>query len=215
MKILAIMFLGISSFPLCGAPSHKWPLIQPTEQTARLELPNIDAPERSETAKGMGTLDVIIKSQQGDPTYKIECGTPDRSRDGVFEYSGDFQCRMILWGIEVSKVDLLSEMQDRSHDWQSRARFFASEVSNHCGAIPEFGRLRNFRLRGMKISLEMSDIHADESGSVPTLTAFTFKVSVVPDTTATSNVAQAPEVDPKWRALSCSLDDSVPVHFRR
>jgi hypothetical protein len=215
VTVLVLMFVGFVFIPLHGSPLRQWPVIEPVEQTVSLNLPDIDDPKRSEYTSGKQTIDVTIKSLQGDPVYKIECGTPDRSSAQTFEYSGDFQCRMILWGSETSAIDLLSEIPNSTHDWQSRARFFASEVLGSCGAIPELGRVRNFRLRGMKVTLAMSEIKPDTSGKVPTLRSFTFRVDVESDSTEQSSIALAPTTDPKWRATSCSLDDSVPAHFGR
>jgi hypothetical protein len=215
MKAFVVMMTVVLCLPLYGVPGRQWPLIQATVMNERMNLPNIDNPNRLENVRGQRVVDVVVKSAQGVPVYKIECGTPDRSNAEIFEYSGDFQCRMIPWGSEVSRIDLFSEMPNRSHDWQSRARFFASEVLGSCGAIPEFGRIRSFRLRGMKITLAMSDIDADMSGKVPTLNAFNFKVTVVPDPAATSSIVEVPELDPKWRNVNCSLDDSVSAHFRK
>lgn len=199
----------------CAFSQGTWPSVKPVDKTALMVLPDIDNPNRFEQQSGSRTIDVVVVTPRDIPIYKIECGTPDRSNGHVFEYSGDFQCRMIPWGKESSSSDLLSEVPKSTHDWQSRARFFANEVLGLCGSVPDFGRVRTFRLRGMKITLTMSNVEADESGRVPTLREFDFRVAITPDPTAVSHIAEPPVVDPKWRSTKCPLDDSVEVHFAR
>jgi hypothetical protein len=205
--VLLISLLSVSAF------AQAWPSIQPVQKIERISLPNIDDPNHLKETGFNSTLDLAIRSTKGDLLYKIECGNPDRSDAKVFEYSGDFQCRMIVAGKEVTTVDLLSEVPRSTHDWQSRARFFASEVLGRCGDIADYGRERTFLLRGMKITLAMSDIQADRSGRVPTLREFTFKVDVVPDSPANSRIAEAPLKSSRSEIPGCPLDNSVPVHL--
>jgi hypothetical protein len=201
---------------LPGFAQERWPTVQPEQRSKRISLPNIDDPTSAAAKdKSNSTFDLTIRSSTGAPLYNIECGSPDRSDAKVFEYSGDFQCRMIPAGSEISSEDLLSEVPHRTHDWQSRARFFASEVLGKCGEIADYGRERTFRLRGMKLTLSMENIQADRSGRVPTLRGFTFQAVVVPYPNATSRVAEAPVLSPSVQSSGCPLDDSVPVHFRK
>jgi hypothetical protein len=199
-----------------GFAQDRWPPVQPEQKSEKITLPDIDDPARAAVkSTGKTTFDLMIRSSTGVPLYNIECGSPDRSNAKVFEYSGDFQCRMVPAGSEISSEDLLSEVPHRTHDWQSRARFFASEVLGKCGEIVDYGRERTFRLRGMKVTLSMADIQADQSGRVPTLRGFTFQVVVVPDSNATSRIAEAPVPSPNVKSSGCPLDDSVSVHFRK
>ncbi len=215
MRVLVYLVLLISLLPALASAQESWPPIQPAQKVEKMSLPDIDDPNHLKESSINSTFDLAIRSTNGDLLYKIECGNPDRSDAKVFEYSGDFQCRMISGADETSSVDLLSEVPHRTHDWQSRARFFANEVSGRCGEIADYGRERIFRLRGMKVTLTMSDIQVDRSGRVPTIRRFTFRVDVVPEASATSQVAEAPSLSSRSKIPGCSLDDSVPVHFRR
>jgi len=214
MRALIYLAYLLPILQIRGVSQERWPVVQPVQKSQRIILPDIDDPnhvnDSSQTA-----FDLTIRSPKGFTLYQIECGNPDRSNSYVFEYSGDFQCRMIPAGSEISSEDLLSEVPHATHDWQSRARFFASEVLGRCGEIADYGRVRTFRLRGMKLTLSMVDIQADRSGRVPTLRGFTFQVAVVPDLNATSRVAEAPVLSPSMKSPDCPLDDSVPVNFRK
>jgi len=215
MRVFVYLALLISLLHVLAFAQDNWPLIQPAQKVEKISLPDIDDPNHLKAAGFNSTFDLAIRSTKGDLLYKIECGNPDRSDAKVFEYSGDFQCRMIVAGKEVTSVDLLSEVFRSTHDWQSRARFFASEVLGRCGEIADYGRERTFRLRGMKITLAMSDIKADKSGLVPTLQEFTFRADAVPDASAKSQVAEAPDPSLRSESLGCPLDNSVPVNFRK
>lgn len=48
---------------------------------------------------------------------------------------------------------LLVETDNQSADWQTRARFLLPELTGACGNVPDFGRVRTFNLRGMKLTL--------------------------------------------------------------
>lgn len=213
MRALVYPTLLMSLLAIPAFTQKRWPLIQPAQKIKRITLPNIDDPNHLKEAGVNSNFDLMIRSIKGDLLYKIECGNPDRSDAKVFEYSGDFQCRMIVAGKEVTPVDLLSEVSRSTHDWQSRARFFANEVLGRCGEIIDYGRERTFRLRGMKITLAMSDIQADKSGRVPTLEGFIFRADAVPDPSAKSWIAEAPRPSLRPESTGCHLDNSVPVHF--
>jgi hypothetical protein len=213
MRVLVYLALLIPLLPVSAFAQKNWPLMQPAQKIEKISLPNIDDPDHLKETGFNSTFDLAIRSAQGDTLYKIECGNPDRSDAKVFEYSGDFQCRLIVAREEVTPVDLLSEVSHSTHDWQSRARFFASEVLGQCGEVADYGRVRKFRLRGMQITLSMSDIKANKSGRVPTLQEFTFRADVVPDGSAKSQVAEAPHPSLRSELPGCPLDNSVPVHF--
>jgi len=138
----------------------------------------------------------------GQPLYLLEChsmayGLAQSRPD--FDYSGDFECRLTPSDGSGKFSTLLTEEQDPTRDWQSRARFLAPELRGKCGAYVDYGLVRRFRLRGMELALEMSDVTfkswpatVDDPSE---LKSFAFAVGVRPDSTAISEIAETPDVD--------------------
>ncbi len=203
MKIaIGILF----TFLLCSAgvvhAAQPWPEIQSARQTFHIELPSAQP-----------DVNFVIRSRAGRAAYKIDCGTYE-TPIGAFDYSGEFECRLISLYQLMKYSTLFTENPHQDADWESRARFFAKEVVDPCGQIPNFGRVRTFALRGMKVTLELSDIRFAGQGKDLKLKSFDFTISVDEDKNAQSAIAEPPLLDPKWKALLCPLDDSVTPHFR-
>ena len=95
---------------------------------------------------------------------------------------------------------LLTDNPHQSRDWESRGRFLADELFGSCARYPEYGAVRHFRLRGMRITLSLADIVFDTSTGVGDrsanglmgLSSFRFAFSVEPDSTAQSEIAELP-----------------------
>jgi hypothetical protein len=71
------------------------------------------------------------------------------------------------------------------------------EVEGTCGAWPEFGKKRTFRLRGMKLTLEIKDFAVDPERRAgdrrkPAFTSLRMAVTVEADPSAASAIAAAP-----------------------
>jgi hypothetical protein len=117
----------------------------------------------------------------------MQCNTAGYSGDPNFDYSGDFECR--LSSVEASDrySTLLTEDPHQSRDWESRGRFFASQLEGECARIPQFGATRNFQLRGMALILEISNpVFADGRK----LKSLRLSVVVRPDASAQSEIAR-------------------------
>src|SRR5262245_55221528 len=118
--------------------------------------------------------------------------------DPDFEYSGDFECRLTSLVAPSRYSTLLTDNPNQSHDWESRGRFLADELFRSCVSYPEYGAVRHFRLRGMKITLSLSNIVFDTSAGVRStngllgLSSFRFAFSVEPDSTAHGEIAEVP-----------------------
>jgi hypothetical protein len=133
---------------------------------------------------------VLVPRQEGGTVYKLEChnGNYDDQREMTF--SGDFQCALYaLQGGRVSSGNLLA---DSTHD---RGRMLSAQLSDRCGAYPEFGLVRHFRVRGMRVTLEFGDLKWSASNETEGLDQFTVDLTVEPDLSAlaeTSETAAAP-----------------------
>lgn len=155
-----------------------------------------------------------IRSSSGRILYKLTCyGQKSQPNANDFVYDGDFECRLTATGTDKSRYStLLTEDPNQSRDWQSRARFFGTELAGECGDIPEFGRSRDFLLRGMRISLRITN---PTFTSKQKLQSFTFRVSVANDAdpVAQGQIAAPPAIGYRWKELPCKLDNSVTPHF--
>jgi len=137
-----------------------------------------------------------VTGKDGQALYRFECASPKvaSQRDLKFDYSGDFQCR--LWSPADPRYStLLTYDPNYDRDWMSRGRFFAEELEGACAKYPEFGKTRHFRLRGMSLTLAVSDVRFDRK--TPTkddprhlgLRSFHLHVAVKPDSNAKSTIA--------------------------
>lgn len=183
----------------CAA--QKWPAVAPVERSYHVQLPTADP-----------QVELTIKDPSGKPAYKVECGTKD-STIKDFDYSGDFECRLVSLYEPMKYSTLFTENPKQDRDWESRARFFSNELAKPCSEIPDFGDVRSFRLRGMKVVLGMHNIVFAEQGKDKMLKSFDFQISVEDDLGATTAIAQPPVVDPRWKKSPCTLDASTRVHF--
>jgi hypothetical protein len=146
----------------------------------------------------------------GEPGYWLRCiGGRDRfldelSKNTQINFVGPLSCRLNTEP-EVSEVSLLAE--DGSPVWHTRGQFHFSQLIGDCGAYPEYGRERHFRLRGFELTLRVSDpvVNGEQ------IDYFLLTISVRPDTSITSPQAEQPGyLDPHRTAIapqprSCSV----------
>lgn len=192
--------LVLSSICFAQAVTH-WPRVRPEDKSFHVSLPAADP-----------GVKMAIKDQSGREIYEIACGTY-ATPFGAFDYSGEFEC--MLQSIPSSSYStLFTEYTNQDRDWESRARFFANEIAPPCGEIPDFGLNRTFRLRGMKVTLAMSNVVFSGHGKEQKIKSFRFNIKVAQDPAANTPITQPPLLNKKWKRLPCTLDDSVKVHFR-
>lgn len=201
---LAFCFLVV----LCAGQTHagSWPEVMPLHKNIYVS----DARSTSIVFSIVGT--------QGNELYLMECHTFEYEKDPDFDYSGDFECRLKSTYSKDAYSTLLADNSRSTRDWQSRGRFLAEELEGKCGEYPEFGRVRHFRLRGMNITLALSDIefrtkkqNRSERHEGPLLKSFRFDVLVEADATASSEIAEPVpyaypsrrNADPKDMSLNC------------
>lgn len=128
----------------------------------------------------------------------MECHTFSYEGDQSFDYSGDFECRLTSGREPSAYSTLLTDVPDQSRDWQSRGKFLAEELKGPCRNYPEFGRIRHFWLRGMRLTLAIHDIELTRSASGkkstplthPRFKTFKFSVRVEPDEGLKSEIAE-------------------------
>jgi len=182
LAIVTILFLSV----FVKAEIKNWPRVAPIEKSFYF----------SEGKAAEVKLSIL--STQEEPAYILECHTFAYEGDPSFDYSGDFECRLVSAGTQDTYSTLLTDVTDQSRDWQSRGRFLAEELEGACRHYPEFGQVRHFRLRGVKITFTIHDVEFRDglSGMKPTrengplFKSFQFRVQVESDATAASEIAE-------------------------
>jgi len=207
-NILAVFALLLFSVCIGQASIEAWPIVVPLKQS--MVFPDARKAEARFT----------IVSGEGKLLYLMECHTSAYEGDPDFDYSGDFECRLTSKYSKEVYSTLLTDNPQQRRDWQSRGRFLAEELVGKCADYPEYGRVRHFRLRGMKLTLAMSDLKFKANNGKggreqrPQLNSFRFDIQVEPDSTAKSAIAEpAPFAEPprthpenpKDTALNCEV----------
>jgi hypothetical protein len=180
-----IVTLAIGLSPCGAGQNQRWPGIRPT----RIAVAFRDA-RRADTT-------FVIRGTDGKPLYRVACHTSAYAGDPDFDYSGDFECRMISLYSTDAHSTLLTDDANQSRDWQSRGRFLAEELIGACGSYPEYGLTRHFRLRGMKVTLALTDPVFDTVTAMTGVTrvglrSFRFEVAAEPDSAANTPIAEPP-----------------------
>jgi hypothetical protein len=171
-----------------GASS--WPAIRPARAT--YHFPDAEKVQARETIYG----------QDAKPLYVLECYAYSAApKTPAFNYSGDFECVLHPYGTDRSFWTLLTELPNADRDWESRGRFLTAQLVEPCGEYQDLGRKRTFRLRGFKLTLNLTHVLFDNQKQNlwrdgPALKSFDLEIAVVPDPTATSDIAATPRLPP-------------------
>ncbi len=182
-------FVGLAScipFWSGGVSQQPWPTVAPLTQAVHF----VDR-EKQEAKMEVVGID-------GKPLYLLECHLNAYDYDDPnFDYSGDFECRMISLYSNNIYSTLLTEDANQSRDWQSRGRFLLSELVGKCGDYPEYGKIRHFRLRGMNLTLEISKLIVEPGSKAynrpwPTdrIKELDLKITIVSDPKSSSAIAE-------------------------
>lgn len=175
---MCITFLMSSALCLVGSCpvwAQSYPGVAPLQRT--FFVPHV--------AKANVSLD--IESRGGVPLYNLQCHSAEYIADDDFAYSGDFECRLIPVPPSYTHSTLLTEDIHQSKDWESRGRFFAADLQSACARIPQFGATRSFKLRGMDLTLGITDEKFATDGK---LSSLTLTVTVRPDPSAQRPIAE-------------------------
>ena len=191
-RIIIVFFVLVT----CARTSSTWPLVQATKESHTYNVhAGADSP-----------LDMVWKSATGVPIYKFECHNGNYEDMSFINFSGDFQC--VLVSLEEgrrSSWNLLAsdDQTQQTSDFFNRARMTSNQIRGECGLIPEYGRVRHFRLRGLRVTFEFKDLRWTPSSDAKEvrLSSFTFVVDVKPDATATSSTAE--RVSAPWPGPPC------------
>jgi len=179
--------------------TFRWPQVMPVHET--FSFP--DAWQASAA--------VEIKGTDGVPLYRLQCYGEQAERSSSdlqlhpdALYSGEFDCHLYALPSPTEWDTLLTDIMLPGGEAYSRAVVSATDLVGGCGNYPEYGLVRHFRLRGMRITLLYSDVRTKEeltsSGApyppgtprieLPELTSFHFAVDIAPDPAAVSMIAE-------------------------
>jgi hypothetical protein len=180
-SLMAIV--GVWTLSGVSGVSPDWPIILPAHASAvfaNLAHDSIDTPF------SMGITDAA-----GRLAYRVECHNFYYNNDEKIDYSGDFQCALYAaHGDTVVNLLASATKDEQSSDWFNRGRMLASQLAGRCGSYPEYGAIRHFRLRDMRVTFEFDNLEwAPSTGAKPRLNGFMFTLSVNPDTSAHSSQA--------------------------
>lgn len=186
VRVLLIVLLSThSSSQAVTKPAH-WPAVQPINRTYRFR----DA----STAK----LSLQIRDTRGAALYLLRCANTDLEYDWAEVMPGDFACwiRSINKSGALGPVSLLDPSNE--DDMTCRACVWLWNLTGDCAKYPDWGSKRDFRLRGMKISISFANVklspESDESDV--TFKSLDVAVSVIRDQAATSSRAAPSRVEP-------------------
>jgi hypothetical protein len=170
-----IFLLLVLCIAVTYAEAQSYPTIKPLQST--FDVPDV--------TKANVSMD--IESTENLPAYHLQCHSAGYIGDPDFDYSGDFECRLSSIGNHDTYSTLLTEDAQQSRDWESRGRFFSADLRGDCALVPEFGANRNFKLRGMSLTLQITDPVFTQGGKLRSLK---LTVTVRPDPGAQRRIAE-------------------------
>lgn len=180
--------------PAAGPPAPDWPKI--TEITRSAEVVYV-------ARAAENGVELVINSDKGAPLYTLKCHTLDHHDPSgeSLTYTGMMQCYLFPWRRTIGEPNLL-DPANRSIGDESRGRFARGHVMPNCVRTPEWGGERHFFLRGMAITLAVTNRRYQtfkDTPDRPVLEAFTFQVKVQNQPKALSAQAQpVPTPRPDW-----------------
>ncbi|MHB8425414.1 MAG: hypothetical protein ACYDB9_09725 [Gammaproteobacteria bacterium] len=204
-NISALAILGATIFSIPAAATgietkNPWPAIRPMHRSYEFNR-GADA-----------SLKLTIRGIDNKPLYDLECHSAGYS-DPDFDYSGDFECRLMPLYAQTRYSTLFTYDPQQSRDWESRARFLAVNLVGKCAKYPEFGLVRHFHLRGMKITLTMGNVklstpaksEREHAHTRSIIKSFRFHIRVQSDSKATSEIDIPVKQNPRYRKCNESF----------
>jgi len=185
--LVAAALAGASASAVAGAAAPArgvtapWPQLAPLSQRFELGASQV--------------LAVPLKVAQGHVAYQLVCRAQDMAA---------VRCDLL----DATKKGGRSLLMHAG--LRDRGLFHARDLEGACGAYPQFGRQRSFRLRGFELSLALFD----EPGGTAGHPRLALQLDVQPDALATAPEAEAPEVpDPLSPGHSCQAPPPVADPF--
>ncbi|HXB27481.1 MAG TPA: hypothetical protein VNV25_22320 [Gemmatimonadaceae bacterium] len=181
----------IATLSVARSVSMVWPEVLPVHRTFAFVHPGQNGADTPAS--------LFVISVDGDTAYKMDCHNGNYDDDSEINFSGDFQCALFALqrGVKASANLLADSSRDQqTSDWLfNRGRILAIQLWGQCGTYAEYGLVRHFRVRGMRVTLEFGNLRWSTVGPDKSqLDQFTVDLSVVADSSANSETAQVVEV---------------------
>jgi hypothetical protein len=146
-RTLATILIACAAIPSLGfqSQSRRWPTIQPLQAVFSIQDPD------------KAVIKTYIRDSKDTPLYLFVCRTGEDNSIPDIVYSNDLDCRLLpaLLG-EIEDNLLVEEPNEKA--WFSRGHMVAQQLYGLCGSYPEYGLVRHFRLRGMRLTIEFFDV---------------------------------------------------------
>lgn len=196
IRLRGLIIVCLAVAPGHGQMSVAWPAIRPLHESRTYVL----------AADSDTPLKALLRTVSGIPAYQLECHNGNYDDMSFINFSGDFQCVLFsLDGDHRTSWNLLAsdDPSEQGSDSFNRGRMTSNQVRGECGEIPDYGRVRRFRLRGMRITFEFKNLQwtAPAEPSKARLSAFTFVLDISPEPGATSATAEKPQAP--WPGAPC------------
>ena len=200
---------------LCGghsqlpASSQHWPLIKPVQE--HYEFADVKK----------ARLSLVIRGLDNRPLYRFHCNGMSALEPEDADSWADFSCHLHSVYTRDKIESLLIENASVPREATSRGEIWSHFLRGQCADYPDWGRIRSFRLRGMRLTFVLSNMKfaIDPTDPLsrktePLLESFQFKVTVVPDPKAHSAIAAPSAYELPREGGDGSLDCTVPVKRR-
>jgi hypothetical protein len=176
-----MLLAGVSALVSTAQNTQRtWPSVQLLEQSFTISDPH------------KAVVRTFVRDQNNAPIYLFVCRTGDDESVANVNYAGDLDCRLMTAELGEVEQNLLVEAPNLAA-WYSRGRMFASELEGDCARDPEYGRVRNFHLRGLHLVITFEDVvfSVARADGAPRLASYTLQLRVVRDPTAQRSIAES------------------------
>lgn len=182
-----LIWMSISLTALTATASD-WPQIKTIQKQVLI----------SEPSSSSAGIELEIREKSGRPLYELKCHSGDYVSADNLQYSGLIQCYLFSLPSK-SETNLLADDNIQPADWTNRGRFLLEHILPKCSHYPEWGSVRHFELRGMTLTLSISDITwAEQSGDDRVVKSYRLNISAEPKP-ARSPFSKRVEVPrPEW-----------------
>lgn len=185
---VAAIVLVLAS-PLSDSMEH-WPQVQPIKEHYNV------------TDEGNAGFNLLLlgKGDNHRPLYALKCHSGLYEADKDFNYSGLLDCRLVSLYSKEAVSSLLTDTAKQTSDWHDRGRFLSAHLRQGCATYPDWGGRRSFRLRGMDIVIDVSNVSRDISpGKENSIRSYTVDVTVKNDSAAVTSLSAKPSMpEPAW-----------------
>jgi hypothetical protein len=163
-----------------------------------IRWPEIASSHKKIRFAGHQLTKISILGRNRKPLYDLYCClNPNFPADTANEriFSGDFHCFLFSrYDFDGSQGYLLCDDPYPTVEGQGRGRFWIGDITGKCGDYPDYGKIREFRLRGMDLTLsiarfELVSSRVGSDSEETKIRTLDLEVTATPDFTAIGDIA--------------------------